>query len=229
MPLLTPLLAAFLFALTGMVAASLVHAQTPPASAPTNVATNVAMNGPAPSVDTVAANKNTPPPKTALPVVAPVDLQRYAGTWYEQARLPNRFQRDCTGQVSATYGAPLDGRVSVVNRCATGSGIDEAQGIARTVPVAGQPDAGRLEVNFAPRWLGWLPAVWGDYWIMQLDDAYQVSLVGTPNRKYLWVLSREPQLDPARLQAALDYARNAGFDTAAVVRTPTAPALTAAR
>ena len=202
----TPFLAAFIFALTGLVALA-THAQT---------TTTVSVG--------TQANINTPAPTTALPVVAPVDLQRYAGTWYEQARLPNRFQRDCTGQVSATYEVLAGGPVSVTNRCAKADGSTEtAHGIARVVPVSGQPGAGRLEVSFAPRWLSWVPLVWGDYWIMQLDADYQVALVGTPNRKYLWVLTRAPQIDSARLQALLDYARGTGFDTAGVVRTPSAP------
>ena len=206
--LFTPVVGALLFALTGLLALA-AHAQS---TSTMSVGTQ--------------ANINTPAPATALPVVAPVDLKRYAGTWYEQARLPNRFQRDCAGQVSATYEVRTDGKVDVTNRCVKADGRTEsAQGMARVVPVQGQPDAGRLEVSFASRWLDWVPMVWGDYWIMQLDADYQTALVGTPNRKYLWVLSRAPQLEPARLQALLDYARETGFDTAAVVRTPAAPAV----
>lgn len=151
--------------------------------------------------------------RAPLQVVAPVDLKRYAGLWHEQARLPNRFQKKCIGPVSAEYTPLEDGTVEVRNRCVLGDGnVDEAVGSARPVPVAGQPGAGRLEVRFAPAWLGWLPLVWGDYWILKLDRDYQVALVGTPNRKYLWVLSRAPQLDPDLLQAELDYARTLGFD-----------------
>lgn len=209
--LFTPVLGALIFALTGFVALA-THAQTPPTTSTVSMGTQ--------------ANINTPAPRSALPVVAPVDLQRYAGTWYEQARLPNRFQKDCTGQVSATYGVRPDGRVHVTNRCVRADGSTQAaQGLARVVPVDNQPGAGRLEVSFAPRWLDWVPLVWGDYWIMQLDAGYQTALVGTPNRKYLWVLSRTPQADPARVQQLLDYAREAGFDTAAVARTPAAPAV----
>ena len=85
--------------------------------------------------------------------------------------------------------------------------------------MAGQPGAGRLEVRFAPAWLSWLPAVWGDYWILKLDRDYEVALVGTPDRDYLWVLSRNPVLDEAALQVELDYARSLGFDVDKVVRT----------
>lgn len=151
--------------------------------------------------------------RAPLQVVAPVDLKRYAGLWHEQARLPNRFQKQCTGPVTAEYTPLEDGSVEVRNRCILADGsFDESIGSARVVPVAGQPGAGRLEVRFAPEWLGWLPVVWGDYWILKLDRDYQVALVGTPNRKYLWVLSRAPRLDADLLQAELDYARTLGFD-----------------
>ena len=161
--------------------------------------------------------------RAPLQVVAPVDLKRYAGLWYEQARLPNRFQKNCAGQVTAQYTAQPDGTIEVRNRCVRANGsLDEAVGEARAVPVTGVPGAGRLKVRFAPAWLSWLPSVWGDYWILKLDRDYQVALVGSPNRAYLWVLSRVPQLDEATLAAELDYARSLGFDTDAVVRTGTA-------
>ncbi|CAA2102241.1 lipocalin family protein [Variovorax paradoxus] len=158
--------------------------------------------------------------RAPLQVVAPVDLQRYAGLWHEQARLPNRFQKQCGGPVTAEYTPQADGTVQVLNRCVRDDGnFDEAIGTARVVPVAGQLGAGRLEVRFAPAWLSWLPVVWGDYWILKLDREYQVSLVGTPDRQYLWVLSRAPRLDAAVLEAELDYARSLGFDTDKVVLT----------
>jgi len=151
--------------------------------------------------------------RAPLQVVAPVDLQRYAGLWHEQARLPNRFQKQCAGPVTAEYTLLGDGQVEVRNRCILADGsFDESVGTARVAPVAGLPGAGRLEVRFAPEWLSWLPAVWGDYWILRLDRDYQVALVGTPNRKYLWLLSRAPRLDDALLNTELDYARSLGFD-----------------
>ncbi len=158
--------------------------------------------------------------RAPLQVVAPVDLKRYAGLWHEQARLPNRFEKKCVGPVTAEYTPQEDGTVQVVNRCGLADGqFDEVVGSARVVPVAGQPGAGRLEVRFAPAWLSWLPAVWGDYWILKLDRDYQVALVGAPNRDYLWVLSRTPKLDEATLREQLEYARSLGFDVDKVVRT----------
>lgn len=158
--------------------------------------------------------------RAPLQVVAPVDLQRYAGLWHEQARLPNRFERRCAGPTTAEYTLLEDGVMQVRNRCILPDGsFDESVGVARLAPVAGQPGAGRLEVCFAPRWLAWLPVVWGDYWILRLDRDYQVALVGTPDRSRLWVLSRAPRLEDEALEAELDYARSLGFEVDKVERT----------
>ena len=157
--------------------------------------------------------------RAPLQVVAPVDLKRYAGLWYEQARLPNRFEKECSGPVTAHYALLPDGTVRVQNRCQRDDGrTEEALGIARTVRVPGLPGAGRLKVRFLPSWLSWLPFAWGDYWILKLDRDYQVALVGTPDREYLWLLSRAPHLDETTLNSELEYARTLGFDVDRVVR-----------
>jgi apolipoprotein D and lipocalin family protein len=158
--------------------------------------------------------------RAPLQAVAPVDIRRYAGVWYEQARLPNRFEKPCTGTVSAEYTPLADGTIEVRNSCVRDDGtLDEAIGTAHVVTVAGQPGAGRLKVRFAPAWLSWLPAVWGDYWILKLDRDYEVALVGTPKRDFLWVLSRAPVLDDSAIETELEYARSLGFDVDKVIRT----------
>ena len=93
-------------------------------------------------------------------------------------------------------------------------------GTARVVPVAGLPGAGRLEVRFAPSWLGWLPMVWSDYWILYVDPAYRHAVVGTPDRKRLWLLSRTPDIAPTDYERLLTQVRDSGFDAARVMRTP---------
>lgn len=155
-----------------------------------------------------------------LPTQADVNLEKYAGTWYEQARLPNRFQDDCAGDVRADYTLLANGSIEVVNQCRTSDGKTKvAQGEGRLATAFDPPDPARLEVRFAPKWTSWLPMVWGDYWIMRLEGNYQYSLVGTPNRKYLWVLSRERSADDATVRRLLDHARTLGFDVDQVVRT----------
>ena len=159
--------------------------------------------------------------RAPLQVGAPGGQQRDVGQWHAQARRPNRFEKRCTGPVTAEYTLMEDGSgLQVLNRCILPDGrFEESAGVARVAPVAGQPGAGRLEVCFAPEWLRWLPMVWGDYWILRLDRDYQVALVGTPDRKCLWVLSRAPRLEDAALQAELDYARSLGFEVDKVERT----------
>ncbi len=154
-----------------------------------------------------------------LPVAEGVALEKYAGTWYEHARLPNRFQDNCAGDVRAEYALAPDRTLLVTNQCRTREGtINVAQGQGRLAK-GGAPSAARLEVRFAPAWLSWLPWVWGDYWILRLEGDYQHSLVGTPDRRFLWVLSRSAKADEAVLRELLDHARGLGFDVARVVRT----------
>lgn len=155
--------------------------------------------------------------ETPVRTVASVELVRYLGQWYELARYPNRFQRDCVSDVTATYARRADGRIDVVNRCVEQhGGVNEARGIAR---VLDDPTGAKLKVRFAPAWLSFLPAVWGDYWIIGLDEGYDWAVVGTPDRKYLWILSRTPELDEPAYAEALDRARENGFDTSRL--TPT--------
>jgi apolipoprotein D and lipocalin family protein len=147
-----------------------------------------------------------------VPVVRSIDFKRYAGTWFEQARLPNRFQRDCAGDVSATYALNADGTVDVLNSCRTGDGkIDAARGLAKAVDST-QP--GLLDVTFLPRGLRWLPFGHAQYRIVALDPDYRWAIVGGENNKYLWLLAREPQLDAVQRELLVDRARELGFDVA---------------
>lgn len=136
-----------------------------------------------------------------LESVASVDLTRYQGRWYQVAHYPNQFQADCVSDTMADYRLLPDGRVAVTNQCRTASGqVKAAQGMARVAKPAWFSDKvsaaspTRLQVRFAPAWLAWLPAVWGDYWIIQLASDYRYAVVGEPSRQYLWVLARTPHL-----------------------------------
>jgi apolipoprotein D and lipocalin family protein len=153
-----------------------------------------------------------------LPTQDWVDLARYAGRWYEIARLPNRFQEQCAGDVAATYTLRTDGRVTVVNECRRKDGtLARAEGVARRAEAKGP--AARLKVRFAPAFLSFLPLVWGDYWIVELDRDYRYAVVGDPSRRYLWILSRRPEMDEATYASLTDRARALGFDTSRMLRT----------
>jgi len=145
-----------------------------------------------------------------LPTVAAVDLGRYYGTWYEIARLPNRFQSMCVSDTRATY-RPDGNRVSVLNQCRTADGsFEQASGIARLVEGS---HGAKLRVSF-------FRPFYGDYWILELDPDYRWVLVGEPGRRYAWILAREPKLDEATLERLLARAAALGFDPQAFLRTP---------
>jgi len=150
-------------------------------------------------------SKPTAPP---LAVVPGVDLARYAGTWYEIAKYPNRFQRGCVG-ATAEYTLSGDGtRVEVVNRCRDADSGKErsVRGKARVVDPATNA---KLSVTF----------FWpfsGDYWILALGAGYEYAVVGTPDRKYLWFLARTPTIGDALYGHLVDLARERGFDPARI-------------
>lgn len=148
--------------------------------------------------------------QSAVESVPAVDLGRYVGKWFEIGSFPMFFQRNCRADTTAEYAVKADGNVSVTNRCKTDSGVDEAVGTATVVPDSNNR---RLKVSF----------FWpfkADYWIVGLDADYRWAMVGNPNRKYLWLLSRTPQLPPAELEAALHSARAQGYDLTQLKYTP---------
>lgn len=152
---------------------------------------------------------------SVLNTVPRVDLERYTGTWYEVARLPNRFQKQCVGNVTADYAQLADGRIEVINRCLTDGGVvDEAHGVARVVEGS---DNAKLEVSFVSLF-GW-NLFWGDYWILDLGKDYQYAVVGEPKRKYAWILSRTPEL-PVQTRRHIDrLLTQAGYDPGDFVQT----------
>jgi apolipoprotein D and lipocalin family protein len=146
-----------------------------------------------------------------LEVVPHVDIGRYAGTWYEVSSLPVSQQEGCSC-TTAEY-QPIDKEtIRVINRCRKGGPegkFAEATGKAFVVP--GTNNA-KLRVQF----------FWpfrGDYWVIDLDSAYTYAVVGVPNRKYFWILSRKPAMDEQLLTSLLVRLRDRGFDTSRAQRT----------
>jgi len=155
---------------------------------------------------------------TAVKTIPSLDVQRYMGTWYEIAKYPNWFQKKCVSNTKAVYSARADGTLKVLNSCKTADGdISEAEGTARQI---GAKDSPKLEVRFAPAWLSFIPMVWGDYWVIDLDAQYQLAVVSDPRREYLWILSRTPQLDKKTYDDVLQRIQNQQFDLRKLESTP---------
>jgi len=136
-------------------------------------------------------------------VVSGFELERYLGTWYEIARLDHRFERGMSN-VTANYSMREDGGVKVVNR---GYKIADAewQDATGKAYFVGEPDVGQLKVSF-------FGPFYGGYNIVELDtENYQYALVAGPDRKYLWILSRTPELDSEVLSALVGRAGELNF------------------
>ena len=152
-----------------------------------------------------------------LTVVPSVDLQKYSGTWYEIARLPNSFQGDCISDVTATY--TIDGdELVVINRCRKQNGeMSEAKGRARRAD-EDKPNS-KLEVRFAPAFLSFLPFVWGDYWIIDLSPDYTYAVIGGPERKYLWILARTKTIPEKTMKEILERVTVQRYDVKGLIFT----------
>ena len=157
------------------------------------------------------SGSNVNEPETA----GQVDLERYQGTWYEQARLPMFFQRNCV-RSQANYRLQDDGSVAVTNRCETEDG-EQQEATGDAVPQQkGETD--KLWVRFDNWFSNLFPGLTkGHYWILYLADDYSVALVGSPDRDYLWLLSREKEIDDATRDRLLDEARKRGYDTSELI------------
>ena len=155
----------------------------------------------------------------AAPVqpISRLEAQRYVGRWYEIAKFPNWFQRKCVADTSADYSLMPEGELRVVNRCRLENGqMDQAIGVARQI---GGDSSAKLEVRFAPAWLSFLPFVWGDYWIVDLDSAYELAAVSEPKREYLWILSRSTVVNETRYAALLGRLTAMGLDVGKLEKT----------
>jgi apolipoprotein D and lipocalin family protein len=163
----------------------------------------------------------SPPP---LQTVASVDLSRYVGTWHEIARYPFGIQdRHCARDTTADYALLASGQISVVNRCLRQDGTAfVADGVAW---VMDPQSRARLQVSFLPAFLRALPVGRGDYWIIELAPDYAWVVIGEPQRRYLWVLARSPNLPPETLAGIIGRLPTHGYDPARVIASPGRAAL----
>ena len=136
-----------------------------------------------------------------LQTVPHVDLEQYAGKWFEIASFPQRFQKGCQ-YTTATYTVTNKNYVKVENACVKNGKISSVTGKAFVVKNSGNA---KLKVQF----------FWpfkGKYWIIDLADNYSYAVVSHPNKKYLWILSRTPKMDMDIYEKILTRLRNKGFD-----------------
>jgi len=148
----------------------------------------------------------------ALETVPYVDLKQYLGVWYEIARNPAPFQKDCVAS-RATYSERKDGKITVLNECHKGTfdgPLKQAEGVAKVVDTKTNS---KLKVSF-------FLFFWGDYWIIDLDEEYRWAVVSEPNQKYLWILSRTPQMNEADYQGIISRLKEKGFDLSRLRPTP---------
>ena len=151
-----------------------------------------------------------------LKTVEHVDVKRYMGTWFEIAKFPQRFERGLVG-VTANYSLLPDGKVRVLNSGYEGDfngRLKTAKGKARVVDTATNA---KLKVTF----------FWpfsGNYWILELGKDYEYAVVGDESRKYLWILSRTPQMDEAVYSELLKRIQDKGFDISKLEKNPQKPA-----
>lgn len=145
-----------------------------------------------------------------LATVERVEIDRYLGRWFEIARYDHGFERGCAG-VTADYALREDGKIAVTNTCYQ-NGLDgrmrTANGRAR---IADATTNAQLEVSF-------FGPFWGNYWIIDLADDYSWAVVSEPQGRYLWILSRTPQMEEDTLQDRLGWLEAQGFDTAMLIR-----------
>jgi apolipoprotein D and lipocalin family protein len=140
--------------------------------------------------------------------VSSVDLEKYAGLWYEYASFPARFQKGCAN-TTAEYKLSPKGFVIVINQCTRESGRTGIEGKAFVVKGSGNA---KLKVQF----------FWpfrGDYWILELAEDYSWAAVGSPKRNYLWILSRTPVMDENLYKEITDRVAKKGFDISKLQKT----------
>ena len=146
---------------------------------------------------------------STVSAITDFDSNRYLGTWYEVARLPMYFERHCQPPIIARYRLDPENpqRIIVSNSCPTSRGMSMANGIAEFVAA---PTVAKLTVTFLPAPLRWLPFTRGDYWVLATDYT-GYALVGSPNHKYLWILSRAEKPELAQVRQLVRVAQAQGF------------------
>jgi len=138
-----------------------------------------------------------------------VDLNRYAGLWYEIGRYENGFELGCEG-VTARYTVRDDGLVGVQNTCRQGDVAGEERTVDGKAKVVADSGNAKLKVSFFG------PFFVGDYWVLDRAEDYSWSIVGEPSGRYLWLLSRTAQPSAEVRATIMNRVRELGYDVALV-------------
>jgi apolipoprotein D and lipocalin family protein len=149
----------------------------------------------------------------SLPTASHVDVNQYVGKWYTISSLPQSFTKKCVGQ-TADYAIKSANSISVLNTCIRKD--NSTKTIEGQAVVANPKTNAELIVTFNNFWTK-LFHVKGDYTIIKLDDSYSTVLVGSKNRKSMWILARTPYIDEVTKMDYINYAKSLGFDTAKLV------------
>jgi apolipoprotein D and lipocalin family protein len=163
------------------------------------------------SCGTSSSTASNPPLKTA----PKVDTNRYLGKWYEVAHFPQWFQKGCVS-ATADYSQNKDGTIGVLNTCSKADGSQRSVvGIAEPVDSLNN----RLRVRFPGNFFSRLAPVpeEGNYWIIDVTKDYRYAIVGTPDRQFLWFLSRSPNIPQAQLDRMKAIVKEQGFDLGKLV------------
>lgn len=151
-----------------------------------------------------------------LKTIESLDIDRYLGTWYEIARFPFSIQEGCYA-TTATYSKLKNGRIGVLNRCLMGS-FEGSESVAKGEAwVVNSKTNAELKVSFN-FFMGLFGG--GDYWVIELAPDYSYSVVSEPKGRYLWILSRTPQMKDEVYSGILERLKADGFQTEFLEKTP---------
>ena len=162
----------------------------------------------------LADNSTSAPKNMTVTHMKDFDLNRYLGRWYEIARLPMMFNPHCKTDIYSTYSLESHSKLKVDNQCLQTDGM--------TIHVVGtavynKEMPSKLVVSFLPAWADWLSFGKLKYSFSVMDTDYKTALTGGADHKYLWILSRTPQIDPVTYKAYLEQAQREGFDTSKLI------------
>ncbi len=150
-----------------------------------------------------------------LQTVSAVDIKRYMGTWFEIARTPNMYQKNCVGEVKATYTLLANNQVGGLNVCR------KANGELYKISTIGQiQDTTNSKISFkiTSSWLRFIPMIRADYWIIDLADDYSYAAIATPDAKNLWIVARQPTLAESSYQQIVQRVAKLGLKTEQLVK-----------